>query len=49
MVNMGDKDIDTEALRDQLRDSGYILDCIPVDLNLYVIGNDLGIMISRML
>jgi len=46
---MGDKHVDTEALRDQLRDSGYILDCIPIDLNLYVIGNDLGIMISRML
>ena len=50
MVNVGDTKVDVDTTLETLKDAGYTLDdCIITDINLYVIGNDLGIMISRML
>lgn len=50
-VNTGGQDnqFDVDGLAETLKDSGYIMDCAIKDLNLHVIGKDLGTMISRML
>jgi len=50
MVNVGDTRVEVDKHLERLKDEGYLLEgCIITDINLYTIGNDLGIMISRML
>ena len=50
MVNVGDTKVDVDTTLETLKDAGYTLEgCVITDINLYTIGNDLGIMISRML
>ena len=48
-VNEGDTTYDVDRAMETLEDAGYVMDCLPALPNFYVIGNDLGIMISRML
>ena len=49
MVNVGDTKVDVDTTLETLN-AGYTLEgCVITDINLYTIGNDLGIMISRML
>lgn len=43
------EDFSVDGLTETLADSGYILDCAIQDINLYVIGKDIGTMMSRML
>lgn len=50
MVNVGDTRVDVDRQLETLKDAGYTLEgCVITDINLYTVGNDLGIMISRML
>lgn len=48
-VNEGDTAYDVDRAMETLEDAGYVMDCLPALPNFYVIGTDLGIMISRML
>ena len=50
-INSGgtDTSFDVDGLADTLADSGYIMDCAIKDVNLHVIGMDIGTMVSRML
>lgn len=49
-LNEGDESFDVEKIKDLAEEAGLsILDCVLRDMNLYIIGDDVGKMMGRIL